>query len=307
MSNRVNNYYYLTPTNIRSSGDVNYVPTSSGNPDLSILGGGVICKDLRVKGNVIGNIVGTVFGSTTNGTVTKNWSVGTNKTIEYTAGFYLFGLSHNDFSPLITFGPTNGAHGAHLFIVTGEIPIDEVTIRVSGVSITDLGGRNETDTQDIIINAGTNINTYQETSKKWIGELNIETISGTPINCNYGLSKYHDNANTDFIVTDIECLWVSDSSDVNSDIELLHHKDTNWTFNLGDEPSHPPPIVSRSTDYGTYNSQYIGDGAWKHIEINQLINGSQSEGIIWRVTSGSTGLGNLSFRSLNVETKLKLV
>ena len=34
----------------------------------------------------------------------------------------------------------------------------------------------------------------------------------------------------------------------------------------------------------------MGDDAWKHIDINQLIQGLDIEGIIWRVTSGSTGL-----------------
>lgn len=304
---RVNNFDHLYPFRINTSGgfDCGYNYTK---PDLYVEGGAQINKSLCVSGNIMGNLVGTVFGSTTNGTLTKHWTVTTNNTIEYAAGFYIYASSDDTFSPSINFGPVNGAHAAHFFIVTGQIPTNDVTIRISGVSIQDTGVRNESDFQDIIILNGTSINSYFETSKKWLGSINIETISGTPITCNYGLSKYHDNANTDFKVIDSECLWVSDSNDSSSNIELIHHKDSGWSFNSGSSPSPPPPIISRLADYGpSYNYNYIGDGAWKHTNIDLTILGSLNEGIIWRITSGSTGLGSLSFRTLDIETKISVL
>jgi len=171
----------------------------------------------------------------------KVWAYQTNTvSAEYIGGFYDFGVSDNDFSPPVSFGVAAKSVAAHLFIVTGAIPVGDVTIRVTGNSINDEGTRVVGDTEDITILSGTAVNTYFE-FKKFNGQVDIETVAGTPITCNYGFAKYHDFNNQDFDVTGIEALWLSDANDSASDIELLHHKATGWLFNAAAPPTPPTP------------------------------------------------------------------
>jgi hypothetical protein len=120
-------------------------------------------------------------------------------------------------------------------------------------------------------------------------------------NCNYGWSKYFDLQNQDFTVVGLECLWESDSTDSSSNIELRHHTSTGWTFNGGAAPTPPTPVAARATDYGTENTQEVGQGAWKRANLSLSVNGADSEGIMFEITSGSTGVGNLSFRNMTLQ------
>jgi hypothetical protein len=148
------------------------------------------------------------------------------------------------------------------------------------------------------------VNSYFE-FKKFIGEVTIEAIAGTPVVCNYGWSKYYDANNQDFCVVGLECLWQSDAGDAVSDIELIHHRADGWTFNPGAEADPPPPLASRAGDLSPENDNHVGEMAWKRANIETLIRGSQAEGVIFRITSGSTGLGSLSYRMLNIELTLR--
>lgn len=239
-------------------------------------------------------------------TGTRAWSFQTNDTTDYAGGFYDFGATPNTFSPALNFGTANVARAAHFFIVTGAVPSAPVTIRCTGTSITDEGVRTTGDTEDITVAAATSVSSYFETDKKWNGQVTISVVSGTPFSCNYGWSKYHDVGNSDFVVTGFECLWESDSTDSTSDIELLHHKATGWTYNASGPPIRPTAIAARSTDYSTENDQQVGEGAWKRVNLSLVVNGAGNEGILWEVTSGSTGTGSLSFRLLNIEMSLRI-
>lgn len=234
----------------------------------------------------------------------KIWSFQTNETTQYVGGFYDFSGADDNFSPSITFGAVGVSKAAHFMIVTGASTVDELTIRVSGTSITDTAVQTGSDSEDIVIPSATPANSFFETSKKWNGQVTVEAIAGTAVACNYGWNKYHDVGNTDFQVVGLECLWESDSSDSGSDIVLLHHKSSGWTFNPGADPTPPAPIAARSSDHSGNNSHEIGPGAWKRTDLNILIAGSQSEGILFCVTSGSTGIGTLSFRHLTCEISL---
>jgi len=182
-----------------------------------------------------------------------------------------------------------------------------VTVRVSGASITDEGVRVGSDTEDIVIPDSTPANSYFETSKKWNGQVTIETVAGTAIQCNYGYTKYHDAGNQDFDVLGLETIWSSDSTDSSSDIELLHHRATGWTFNGGGEPTVPTPLAARSTDHAPDTDHFVGQGAWKRTNLSTFINGADSEGVLFRVTSGSAGGGALSFRLLTLELSIRPV
>lgn len=237
---------------------------------------------------------------------TRSWTFQTNEAVQYVGGFYDFSGTDNDFSPSVNFGDPNYGKAAHVLFVLGGATVDELTIRVTGTSITDGGVQTPADTEDIVIPSATPLNSYFETSKKFNGQVTISVVSGTPVTMNYGWAKYHDFANQNFKVTGLECVWESDSTDSGSDIQLIHHKATGWTFNVGADPT-PPALAARSIDHAGNDTHAVGPGAWKRTNLDQLVNGADSEGILFCIASGSTGLGSLSFRLLTCEVSLELV
>lgn len=246
--------------------------------------------------------------------LTPSWSFQTTNQlpdVDYAGGFYDFGATADTFSPSITFGTADGPYAAHLMIVTGAVPGGSVTVRVSsngttGASINDNGVRTGVDSEDIVIPASTAANSYFETSKKWLGEVTIETVAGTPISCNYGWSKYFDLNNQDFCIIGLETLWVSDNTDTTSNIKLLHHKATGWTYNAGAPPDPPAPIASRFGDYDAIGDQNVSgeQGAWKRANLSVMINGADSEGILFEIDSANAAPGSLSFRTLTLQVSL---
>lgn len=236
---------------------------------------------------------------------TRSWSFQTNTTTGYAGGFYDFAGSASDFNS-VSFGTVNAARAAHLLIVTGAVPGSTTTIQVTGTSITDAGVRTPSDTENLVVVASTAIDSYFETTKKWNGQVTINRLSGTAIFCNYGWAKYHDSQNLNFVVLGFECLWDSDSTDSTSDIELRHHTDTGWTYNFGAPPVPPTAIASRSGDYIAENTQQVGEGAWKRSNLGLAVTGSGVGGILFEVTSGSTGGGALSFRQMSLEVSLRI-
>ncbi len=220
-----------------------------------------------------------------------NWGFATSQAasgVVYVGGFYDFGSSHNDFSPTLNFGTANGSYAAHFFVVVGATTGDELTLRITGTSITDAGVRTEDDTQDIVISNGTTANTYFETTKKWLGLITIAVISGTPIDCNYGYCKYFDHSNIDFTVTDLEVTWFSEANTSNSDLAIIHHKPTGWTYNAGASPSPPTAMARMSLDHSTERNTISGkNGAWKMSNFSELISGDNHEGIIIEIMAGA--------------------
>jgi hypothetical protein len=237
----------------------------------------------------------------------KSWNFETvNTGIDYIGGFYDFFSGDDDFSPAaINFGHTDRAVSAHAFVVIGAVPVGLVQITVTGDSIDDLGNPVLADSEVINVPTSSAIGSYFETSKKFNGVVTYQTTLGTAITCNYGWAKYHDSNNTDFTVKGLEALWSSEANDTTSDLALLHHKATGWTFNAGSTPSPPTAIARRTTDLGANNAHANGfPGSWKRTNLNQAIAGSASEGIIVEITSEKAGVGSQSFRLLNFEVSL---
>ena len=223
-------------------------------------------------------------GVITGATSEKTWAFsslsGSSGTF-YFGGFYHFGATDDNFSPSINFGTANAAYGGHVFVVLGEVTVDELTIRVTGTSVTDSGTRTAGDSEDIVIPNGTAIDSYFETVKKFIGQVTIELISGTAKLCNYGQAKYWDNDNTDFTISGVDVTWVGGANDSTPDIQLIHHKDTGWTYNAGAEPTPPTPVASMAGDYVTEIQVKNGEpGAWKRTNLSESVEGSGSEGTI---------------------------
>lgn len=244
----------------------------------------------------------------TQGGFVLSWPFATNSSVQYAGGFYDFASADNDFDPSITFGAVNVGIAAHFAIITGAIAGTDIQVQITGTSITDGGVQSGADTEIIDIPSGTPANSYFETSKKWNGQITIETITGTPITCNYGFVKYHDVVNQRFRIFEFEAVWESDSTDSSSDILLLHHRATGWTFNSGAEPTQPTALAQRSVDYAGNNTHRNGPGSWKRAaEIPVDIRGDLGEGILYRVESGNTGVGTVSFRILSLETLVRIV
>jgi hypothetical protein len=204
----------------------------------------------------------------------------------YIGGFYIFGASANDFNPSIPLGTANLSYAAHVLLVqaAGGGGGTDTTIRVTGTSITDLGVRTLSDTEDIIVDDAGAAGTYYETAKKFIGQVTIAKISGPDLLCNYGWCKYWDNANSDFNVTGVEATWLGGANDSTPNISLLHHKAEGWTYNAGGPPTPPAAIASMNGDHVTEIQVATNvEGAWKRVNLDTDVDGSGSEGTIIQI------------------------
>jgi len=215
----------------------------------------------------------------------KNAPAGTG--LNYYGGYYNFFVGNDDFALSVAFGAPTVSWGAHFFFVVGAVPGGTVTIRVSGPSISDEGAIEPADTEDVIINTGSPIDTYVETTKKWIGQINAIVVSGAPINCNYGFAKYWDNMNTDFTVTATEATWLGGANDPDINLCLRHHRLTGWTYNVGAAPDPPSPIVNLDETQAPFYDgvRNTSNGAWKRVGLDHFIEGSGSEGLILEVSN----------------------
>jgi hypothetical protein len=205
----------------------------------------------------------------------------------YFGGYYDFSAANSNFVAPANYGTAGAAYAAHASLVLGANTVDTLTIRVSGASINDSGTLNLADTEDIVFTHPALQNDYAETSKKWLGQITFTHISGTAQVCNYGFAKYFDNANRDFLITGLEATWLAGATDANTNIELLHHKSTGWSYNGLGAPSPPTAIASMDVDHtAAYDGVVNGEnGAYKRSNLNTLINGGGSEGTIVRITT----------------------
>jgi len=214
-------------------------------------------------------------------------SVSTNGNENWAGGFYHHATSDNDFSGGPSFGTANVAYGAHFFVVLGAATVDELTLRCTGTSVTSAGGRTASDTEDIVIPSGTAADAYFETPKKWVGTVVITVVSGTAKTCNYGLNKYFDWGNTAFYLKNLECVVEGNANDTSAQFTVYHHKATGWTFNVGAAAS-PPILYDQNSHYVTeVGIAKDQPGAWKRTALNDLIDGSGSEGLVCSYTQGA--------------------
>jgi hypothetical protein len=207
----------------------------------------------------------------------------------FTGGFYIDSGTNSDFSITQTIGTAGDSYAAHAYIVLGAAAVDEITIRVSGTSITDAGVRTTSDTEDIVIPNGTAANAYFETVLKWLGQVDIDLISGTGKVCNWGYAKYWDNGNNDFTIGGFEAIWLGGASG-DLDIELIHHKATGWTYGASGA-TYPTALAKMSDIHSTDTGVSTGlEGAFKRTGIAEPVNGSGAEGILFKVVTDTNNL-----------------
>jgi hypothetical protein len=213
----------------------------------------------------------------------------------YWGGYYLWHGS--SFTPAggTAVGTANASYAAHSVVILGATSTNMV-VRVTGTSITDLAVRTASDTEDIDTSGGV-AGAYYETSKKFIGQVSYSLQSGTGVVINAGWAKYFDANNNLFTVTGLEATWLGGANDSGFVIELLHHKDTGWTYGAGGTPVHPTALASMITDHVTEVATVNGEpGAWKRSDLNQVVAGNGSEGILFSITTTANKaieMGNL--------------
>ena len=219
--------------------------------------------------------------------------------IYYQAGFYdapAADANLTQASTTVVYGTANVAYAAHAFIVSagdGATDGSDLVLTVTGTSVTDAGVRTPADTQVVCADClagATPVDTYLETSKKWIGQITytLSSTGGTAFafSFNYGVAKYEDYGNVDVTLRGIECVGNASATDTGFDIELLHHNDIGWTYSAAAFVAGNTPIESMSGTHGVEND--ISNGlpfAFKRTEVEQAIAGSASEGLVVRVTT----------------------
>ena len=189
----------------------------------------------------------------------------------------------------VVYGTVGNMKAAHAFVVAKEAGGADLVLTVTGISITDAGVRNDSDSEVIVADCDTaSANVYYETTKKWLGQVTF-TLSGAAgaFTFNYGFCKYEDFGNRAFTVTDFECLLHGAASETGFDIQLLKHSSAGWTFHASAFVPGSTALVSSLTDYSSTNDNFANnsDVAYKRAGLTEAIDGSASEGVVVRVVT----------------------
>jgi hypothetical protein len=225
-------------------------------------------------------------------------SNGISSGVQYIGGYYKAPDTDSNLTQASTtqvYGTANGSYAAHAFIVAAAAGVtdgSDLVLTVTGTSINDSGVRTTSDSEIVVADAtAASTDQYLETSKKWIGQITytLSSTGGTTFNFdfNYGFAKYEDYWNVDFTVAGLEVTGLANATDSSFDIELLHHKDTGWTYAATGFVPGDGAIAQFSVDHATESSLINGDNfAWKRDNLTTFVSGGNGEGILWRITTG---------------------
>jgi len=217
--------------------------------------------------------------------------------VHYFAGFYFAPAAEaalTNAAPTQTLGTAQTAYGAHAFWVSagdGATDGSDLVITVTGASITDLGVLNGSDSEVIVadaVAASSAVNTYYETTKKWVGQVTytLSSTEGFAYNAsgNYGFAKYEDFGNRDFTVADFECTWEGLVTAADNNISLLLHSDVGWTHSAAAFDPGGTVITDLDTDYGANDTVTAAQpGAYKRAGLTQAVDGDALEGVVIKV------------------------
>lgn len=222
----------------------------------------------------------------------------------YTQGYYNYpsdDANLDEGSQTVTHGEANGPIGVHASIVASGAGAaaggaGPVVIEVSGATINELGVRTPGVTVTLVPDITLmTTDQYFETPEKWLGTVTftLKNDSGSTqatfsADFNYGLCKYTDRSDRNFIVKELKVEGLADANDASFDIRLLKHSATGWTYAASGFDPGNGEIVKLSDDYGPDTVLSNGENfAWDRVGINTEINGADSEGYIVEVTTGS--------------------
>ena len=196
------------------------------------------------------------------------------------------------------FGTANTAYGMRPFAVfagDGTVDAGQVGLRVTGTTFTDSGVRTGADTQVLTDDITAPItDEYAETLKKFNGQVTYElyVVSGSPttysVSFNYGMVKYEDLGNRDFMLTDLEFEWIGGANDTGAEIDVLKHGQTGFTYNATAFVPGNGVIASMTSLYGAESNVSLNQKGFFKLDetaLNVPIRGSQSEGIVVKVVT----------------------
>jgi len=187
-----------------------------------------------------------------------------------------------------TLGTAGEVKAAHAFCVASAAGGTDLVLTVTGVSITDLGVKNDSDSEIIVADTDAAVtDQYFETSKKWLGQITY-TLTGSSgaFTFNYGFCKYEDFGNRSFTITDFEVTGTGGASETGLDIQLLRHRSTGWTYSAAAFVPGDGTVCDLATDHGTNNNLTNGESfAYKRASLATVVQGSASEGVIVRVVT----------------------
>jgi len=229
--------------------------------------------------------------------------------------YYLFGdylapstdVTLTQASLTLDLGTENAAYGMRPFAVfAGDGTVDSGTVglRVNGTSVTDGGLRTPGDTQIVTTDITQLVDTYLTTPNKFIGAVEYELYasSGSPtaysVSFNYGLAKFEDFGNRDFVLTDIEILGLGGANDSSAVISVEKYSEDGWTYSAAGFVPGNGTIASMNSIYATEDD--IKSGEPFHFKLDStalstVIMGSESEGVIVRLVATQ----NNTFQILN--------
>ena len=232
-------------------------------------------------------------GGGTEAFITHSVSDVGNSGTHYVAGFYEAPAAHAVLTiggtVTQTLGTAGQMDGAHAFVVASGAGGTDLVLTVTGVSITEAGVRNGSDSEIIVADTDTaSVDDYFETTKKWLGQVTY-TLTGASgaFTFNYGYAKYDDYGNQNIEVNLFEMTLQGGASETGFNVELLHHKATGWTYHASAFVPGTTAIVSSLTDYTSTNDNFVSNGhvAYKRTGLSTAISGSTVEGTIIRLTT----------------------
>jgi len=220
--------------------------------------------------------------------------------------YYLFGdylapttdvtLSNASLSQAL--GTANAAYGMRPFAVfagDGTVDTGQVGLRWISTSITDGGVRVTGDVQIITEDiTAPLLNDYIDTPKKVIGAgiYELYVVSGSPtaysVSFNYGLIKYEDFGNRDFVLTDVEITGLAGASDTSFQLILQKQSVDGWTYSAAGFSPGNGVITSMSSVYVLEDNVINGEAFHFKLDstaIGDVILGSGSEGIMVKLVT----------------------
>ena len=137
-------------------------------------------------------------------------------------------------------------------------------------------------------------------------EYELYVVSGSPttysLDFNYGLSKYEDFGNRNFMITDFEVTGIGGATDTNASINLLHHTNTGWIYSAAAFVPGNGTIVSMNTDHDTDDSIINAEPfAYKRADVNFPIAATGPNGIIVEIVASMNNTYQILNAHIGVE------
>ena len=196
---------------------------------------------------------------------------------------------------VLTNGTASNMKGARALAVVSGASAGATVLTVTGVSITDAGAKNDSDSEVLIANCSlVSASQYFQTSKRWLGQVTY-TLSGggagNALSFNYGFVRAKNLENSNYYLNSILYFGLGATTDAGLDCEILHHKAAGWAYSAGAFVSPAANVIcSAKGDCGTNVRVAAGIYVnWRRTGLTNYVQGATlGEGIIIRVTFASS-------------------